>query len=158
MKYALGFLGLLAGKIIGEIVFDSRLLGWILGILLGIAAYWAPAFLKYRKSSPHQFLSFHGPNSPITRSKSRGQLRTAIAQLAEGGLLVDFDPHSKEATADATQWTALSGREKLTLCQILAQAIRVEGLDPGELALVDREENTLALYSCADDVFRSASE
>lgn len=147
MKYVLAFIGMLIGKIVGEMITSSHAVGWFAGAVLGLVAYQIPAFLRYIRSNPQQLLSFYGQDSPITGSTSSGEIQTFLAQLHDGGLLIDFDPQKPDVLLDRNQWTALSDAEKKTMCRVLTQATIVDGNSPRELRLLDRAGSTLALYS-----------
>ena len=147
MKYLLAFIGMVIGNILGEAITGSRAVGWFASVVLGLLAYQIPAFFRYMRSSPQQLLSFHGPNAPITRSTSSGEIRTFLAQLHDSGLLIDFDPRGSDVILDKAQWTALSETEKATMCRILTQATIVDGNSPDELRLLDHAGTTIAVYS-----------
>ncbi len=88
----------------GKIVVDSTVVGWILAIVLGVAAYQIPAFVRYIRSTPQQMLAFHGPDAPITKTTSAGEIRSFLSYLHDGGLLLDFEPDQPDVLLDKAQW------------------------------------------------------
>ena len=134
----------------GDVVADSRAVGWTVGVILGLVAYNIPAFFRYMRSTPKQLLSFHGPDAPITRTDSSGEIRTFLSQLHDGGLIVYFDPRQSDVKLDESQWVALSEIERVTLCRVLTQATVVDGHTPPELRLIDRAGRRRASYSTID--------
>lgn len=150
MKYILAVIGMVIGQLIGWLIADSRVIDWTIGLILGTAGYLLPSFIRYTRSSPKQLLSFHGPDAPISRSTSSGELRTFLSQLHEGGLLLDFSPQKSDAKVDGSQWANLTEPEKLTLFQVLAQAKAVDGDATGDVRLLSHDGTLLAKYSIAD--------
>lgn len=149
MKYILAVIGMVTGQLIGWVIADSRVIDWTIGLILGTAGYLLPGFIRYTRSSPKQLLSFHGPDAPISRSTSSGELRAFLSQLHEGGLLLDFNPQKSDAKVDGSQWTNLTEPEKLTLFQVLAQAKAVDGATE-DIRLLSRDGTFLAKYFIAD--------
>lgn len=150
MKYILAFIGMLIGKLGGEMFTGSYAIGWIAGVILALISYQIPTFFRYAKSSPKQLLAFHGPDAPITKTKSSGELRAFLSQLHDGGFLLDFDPKQPNVALDETQWENLSEPERTTLCRVLTQAAVVHGNAPPELSLLDRKGRPLASYLTAE--------
>lgn len=154
MKYIFGFVGMFIGQFVGRLVADHWLIGWTLGVILAVIGYQIPSFIRYTRSTPKQLLAFHGPDAPISRSTSSGELRTFLGQLREGGLLLDFHPHNDFATVDKVQWDNLDEPERLTLVQVLMQTLAVYGASPREIRFLDRNGVVLAKYSIADRIAR----
>lgn len=155
MKWILAFLGMVIGRVVGELIADSQAINWTLGLILGAAGYWLPGFIRYTRSTPKQLLSFHGRNAPISRATSSGELRSFLSQLHEGGLLLDFNPQKSDARVDGSQWADLVDPEKLLFFQVLAQAQAVDGNRTEEIKLFDRDGTLLASYSTNDGIIRS---
>jgi hypothetical protein len=147
MKYILAIIGMVIGQLIGGLIADSRAIDWTLGSILGTVGYLFPGFIRYTRSSPKQLLSFHGPDAPISRATSSGELRAFLSQLHKGGLLLDFNPQKSDAKVDGSQWANLNEPEKIALFQILAQAKAVDGDTSGEIKLLSRDGTLLAKYS-----------
>lgn len=146
MKYLLAVIGFLIGRILGEMTTGSEVIGYIVSATFGVVGFLIPAFFKYQKAKPKDLLAFHGPDSPITRTTSSGELRNFLSQLHKGGLLVDFNPSIKFAVVNEEQWNALGDSEKLTLCSVLAQAGRVDGNSLPEIVVTTGSMKTLANY------------
>jgi hypothetical protein len=127
MKFVLAFVGMVIGQLIGGALSNGGALGWVIGIILGIFGYLLPGFIRYSKSSPKQLLAFHGPDGPINRSTSAPEIQTFLAQLHDGGLLLDFQPMKPEATVDRGQWVELAEAERTTFMQVLGQARNLAG-------------------------------
>ena len=152
MKWIFAFLGMVIGRVTGEFIADSQAMNWMLSLILGAAGYWLPDFFRYTKSTPKQLLSFHGPDAPISRATSSGELRTFLWQLREGGLLLDFNPQKSDAKVDRAQWSNLTELEKLTLFQVLSQAEAVEGDSTQDIRLLSPDGTLLAKYSITNKV------
>lgn len=152
MKWIFAFLGMVIGRLIGEFVADSQAISWTLSLFLGVVGYWLPGFFRYTKSTPKQLLAFHGPDAPISRATSSGELRAFLSQLHKGGLLMDFNPQKSDAKVDGSQWANLTGLEKLTLFQVLAQAKAVDGDTTEGIRLLSHDGTLLASYSITDKV------
>ncbi len=152
MKWIFAFLGMVIGRVIGEFIADSQAINWMLSLILGAAGYWLPGFFRYAKSTPKQLLSFHGPDAPISRATSSGELRGFLSQLHKGGLLLDFNPQKSDAKVDGSQWANLTELEKLTLFQVLAQAKAVDGDTTEDIRLLSRDGTLLAKYSITNRV------
>jgi len=150
MKYVFAFVGMLIGQVAGGLIADSRVVEWTLGTVLFIVGYQLPSFIRYTRSSPKQFLAYHRPGGPISRSRSSGELRTFLAQIYEGGLLLDFHPNNNYAKVDGEQWANLAESEKLTLAQVLMQAQAVDGSAVGNVRILGRDGTLLANYSTTD--------
>ncbi len=148
MRMVFGILGIIVGRVLGEVFFDSRMAAWGSSLVLGLVAFMLPSFLAYRKMSPGQALSFHGPGSPITHTQSSGELRSFLGQLADGGLLLSFSPERPIVAVDDAQWGGLSDEEQLTACQIFAQATRIDGPSPQEIEVVGRDGEILMRHTC----------
>jgi len=103
-KNILAIIGMVIGQLIGGLIADSRAIDWTIGLILGTAGYLFPGFIRYTRSSPKQLLSFHGPDAPISRATSSGELRAFLSQLHKGGLLLDFNPQKSDAKVDRSQW------------------------------------------------------
>lgn len=112
MKWIFAFLGMVIGRLIGEFIAGSQAMSWTLGLILGVVGYWFPGFLRYTKSTPKKLLAFHGPDAPISRATSSGELRAFLSELHEGGLLLDFNPQKSDAKVDGSQWADLTELEK----------------------------------------------
>ena len=147
MKYILALIGMSIGQLIGGLIADSRVINWTIGLILGIAGYLFPGFIRYTQSSPKSLLSFHGPDAPISRTTSSGELRTFLSQLHKGGLLLEFNPWKSDAKVDESQWANLIEPEKITLFQILAQAKAVDGDADQEIKLRSHDGTLLVKYS-----------
>ncbi len=151
MKYIIMFLGFLAGDSIAALLTSSTLVQWIAGVLGAVLTYEFVRFIRYVRSTPQESLAFHGPDSPITRTTSSGEIRAFLSQFHKCGLLIGFDPRQSHVRLDENQWTALSETQKITLCQVLTRATIVDGKHaPPALRLTDRAGSTLALYSTTD--------
>ena len=150
MKYVFAFVGMAIGQIIGDLVADSRATDWTLGIVLGVVGYYLPAFVRYRGSTPKELLAFHGPGAPISRSTSSREIRTFLAQLHEGGLLLDFLPSNDFAKVNDAQWSNLVESERLALAQVLMQAQAVDFGSVGQIRILDHNGTLLARYSATD--------
>ena len=151
MKYIIMFLGFLAGDFIATLLTSSSLIHWIAGVLGAVLAHEFVRFLRYVRYSPKQLLAFHGPDSPITRTTSSGEIRAFLSDFHKGGLLIGFDPRQSHVKLDENQWEDLSENEKITLCQVLTRAAIIDGgHEPQTLRLTDHAGNTLALYSTAN--------
>jgi hypothetical protein len=155
MKYFLAFLGVLIGQLIGAFIAGSRVLNWILGFILGGVGFLLPAFFRYARSTPQQILTFHGPDAPISRSTSSGELRTFLSQLHKGGLLLSFTPHGSDAKVDEAQWRKLQDSEKLTFFQVLAQAQKVDASPGAEIRIFAQNGIPLAKYSIRQRTIQS---
>lgn len=148
MKYIIMFLGFLAGDLIATLITSSTLVQWIAGIFGALLAHEFVRFICYVRYTPQQLLEFHGPDSPITRTTSSGEIRAFLSEFHKGGLLIGFDPRQSQVKLDENQWAALSETEKITLCQVLTRATIVDGgHEPQTLRLTDHAGNTLTLYS-----------
>ena len=147
MKYILAMVGMVIGQIIGMLTADSRLINWALGLIGGVVGYFLAGFIRYARSTPQQILSFHGPNAPISRSTSSGELQAFLSQLHKGGLLLKFHPKKSDVSVDGSQWANLHEPEKLTLFQVLARAQIVNGYSTQEIKLFNRDGTLLAKYS-----------
>ncbi len=150
MKYICAFIGIIIGQALGEFINDTTLVRWTAGLVLGVIGYELPKFIKYARSTPKQFLAFHGPNAPISRTQSAGEIRTFLSQLNKGGLLLDFHPQREDTTVARAQWSELSDAERLTLCQILMQARVLYDNSASELRLLGGDGVVLATYSAID--------
>lgn len=155
MKFFLAFIGMLIGQFVGEFIADSRILNWTFGFILGAVGFQMPAFLGYTRSTPKQLLTFHGPDAPISRSTSSGELRTFLSQLHKGGLLLSFAPHGSDAKVNEVQWRNLQDSEKLTLFQVLAQAQRIDATQTPEIRLFSKNDVLLATYSTGERTMQS---
>ncbi len=147
MKYLFAMVGMVIGQIIGEFIADSHVINWTLGLIIGVVGYHLPTFIRYTRSTPQQLLSFHGPNAPISRSTSAGELQTFISQLHKGGLLLYFHPQKSDAKVAGSQWANLIESDKLTLFQVLARAQVVDGDATQEIKLFNSDGTLLARYS-----------
>lgn len=152
MKWIFAFLGMVIGRLIGEFIAGSQAMSWTLGLILGVVGYWFPGFLRYTKSTPKKLLAFHGPDAPISRATSSGELRAFLSELHEGGLLLDFNPQKSDAKVDGSQWADLTELEKLTLFQVLAQAKGIDGNTTTNIRLLSQDGTLLASYSITDKV------
>ena len=151
MKYIIMFIGFLAGDLIATLITNSSLVQWIAGVLGAVLAHEFVRFIHYVRYTPQQLLAFHGPDSPITKTTSSGEIKAFLSNLHEDGLLIGFDPRQSHVKLDENQWAVLSETEKITLCQVLTRAAIVDGgHEPQTLQLTDRTGNTLALYSTAN--------
>jgi hypothetical protein len=150
MRYICALIGFLVGQCIGELIYDVALVRWIGGLVLGVIAYEIPAFIKYVRATPKQQLAFHGPNAPITKTQSVGEVRAFLGGLHKGGLLLDFHPASEEASVARTQWASLSDAERLTLCQVLMRARILHDDSAVRIRVVGDERAALATYSVTD--------
>jgi hypothetical protein len=151
MKYIFAGIGMVIGQLIGDVIADSRVVSWTIGVIVALVASQIPAFYRYMRSTPQQLLSFHGPDSPITRTTSSGDIRAFLSRFHECGLLIGFDPRQSHVKLDENQWAALSEPERITLCQVLTRAAIVDGKHtPLALRLTDRAGSTLAFYSTAE--------
>jgi hypothetical protein len=150
MKYIVMFIGFLAGYSIATFLTDSSLVQWIAGVLGAVLANEFVRFIHYIRYTPQQLLAFHGPDSPITRTTSSGDIRSFLSKFHEEGLLIGFDPRQSHVKLDENQWAVLSENEKITLCQVLTRAVIVDGgHEPQTIQLTNRKGNVLALYSTA---------
>ena len=151
MKWVFAFLGTVSGQVIGELA-DSQAMKWMFSLILGAAGFLLFGFFRYTKLTPKQLLSFHGPDAPISRATSSGELRTFLWQLREGGILLDFNPQKSDAKVDGAQWANLTELEKLTLFQVLAQAKAVDGDSTQDIRLLSPDGTLLAKYSITNKV------
>jgi len=150
MKYICALIGFLLGQAVGELIYDTTFVRWSGGFVLGVIAYQMPAFFKYVRSTPKERLAFHGPNAPISRTKSVGEIRAFLGDLHKGGLLLDFYPGREEAALDRAQWALLSDPERLTLCQVLMQARILHDDSASKVRLVGDDGAALGTYSAID--------
>ena len=126
MKYVLFIAGALIGQFIGNLITDNGAVVWGLSLVIGMIGYSLSSFIKYTRSSPKQLLLFHGMDSPLSRSKSRGELQTFFSQLHEGGLVVNFIPNKQSIIVNRPQWEDLTDEEKIAFLQIAGQVVSVE--------------------------------
>jgi len=150
MKYICALIGFVAGQGIAALIWDVALVRWIGGLVLGVIAYEIPAFIKYVRATPKEQLAFHGPNAPITRTKSVGEIRAFLGGLHKGGLLLDFHPGGEDASIARAQWALLSDAERLTLCQVLMQARILHDDSVVRIRVVGDDSTPLATYSVTD--------
>lgn len=150
MKDVFAFLGMFIGSTVGSIIADSLMVRLSIGIIFSIVGYQLPGFIRYVRSSPKQLLAYHGPDAPISRSRSLGELKAFWWQLHEGGLLLDFRPNDNYAEVDGGQWVNLTEHEKVALAQVLMQAQAVDGAAVGNVRILGRDGTLLANYSTSE--------
>ncbi len=149
MKHVTGILGWLVGEFSAQLVTDSPVIQRGSGLLCFFVGYQVWAFLRYVRSSPQELLAFHGPGSPITRSRSSDEVRAFLSRLHDGGLLRSFEPSNPCVSVDSVQWQAFSDREKVTLAQVVLQACALCQHSVTEVLIVDERKEFLARFSKA---------
>lgn len=147
MKYLLFFIGAISGNLIASTITQLKIIQLGVGGFFGLIGYNIPSFLIYTKSSPIQLLKFHGPNSPITKSRSTNEIRTIIMQLNESGLIKKFYPFKNQVIVENSQWKTLGEDSKNTLCQIIFQACLLENNSVIEIYIYSNTMNQIAIYS-----------
>jgi hypothetical protein len=119
-------MGIMIGKFIGDSIIDNDAFVWGFSLTVGIICYTIPSFIKYTRFTPQQLLSFHGNNSPLSRSTSREELRVFFGQLHEGGLIINFYPERQTFIVNISQWKNLTDEEKAVFLHIAKQAVSLE--------------------------------